>query len=239
MKISIPKRILYLSLSLCMIITILVFYGCGNNANVESKADKESERIVKSESLPYVAIYSRLTYEKFQEIRDDTYPVSYISINYARLGNYDQYNRAQEVSKLSLKATLRKRTGNPFTLFIDYDGYYYYVRLDVTPDIYESKKHTFSANEINAIFDYLEENDNEDYFFNGLEYTGLPQPYESPSVDFDDTENANQYVTIGFREPGTIYNEWAISKSMFADDPHPILQGLIDILEDDFISQFE
>ena len=232
---------IYRSVFIFSFLLLCIFsVNCGQNLNTDAKIDNDKRSVDLCESLPYVAIYSQLTYEKFQSVRADTDQIADISISFGYYKNYDQqYASAQEWMFLHMSASPTYRSGASLSTFTDIKGSYKYDRVDVTPEIHEKKKHVFSASAVNdLIFDYLEEDDNENYFFDGSEYTGLPQPYESPDIHIADMEHS-YFVTIAFREPGTIYNKWAISKSTDTENPDTILAGLIDILENDFIGQFE
>jgi hypothetical protein len=48
-------------------------------------------------------------------------------------------------------------------------------------------------------------------------------------------------LTISFRKPGNEPEEWVISKSVSVEDldNEPILAGLINIMETEFMSRFE
>ena len=227
-----------------VLIIVLIFVstiflsGCNNKEISDSHAQKGAAGSVrKIESLPYIARYTRLTYSHYMDIIADNYSISTVAIEYSTYKNFDQNNKAQEMSGLAMNAFINAN-GDLFNAHTTYKGVYQYFNL-VGEFQKLHLKHTFSSSEVNdLIFDYLEEGDNEDYFFDGSEYTGLPIPYEHEGGSFGECEG-DKYVIISFREPGTNHDRWAIYKSMFADDPHPILQGLIDILEDDFIAQFE
>ena len=238
MKLNQMKISLVLIVVFVLASTILI-PGCKNEEVPDSQLQTRTASIVNnSESLAYIARYTWLTYSHYQDIIADNYSISTIAIEYAAHKNYDQYNSPQEVTGLALNSNIG-RNGGLFSSHSIYKGDYQYYNLVGGGFDKLHLRRTFLSSEVNdLIFDYLEEGDNEDYFFNGNEYTdnNLPIPYEHEGGPFGEGDN---WVIISFREPGTVYDRWGISKSMFADDPHPILQGLIDILEDDFITQFE
>jgi len=96
----------------------------------------------------------------------------------------------------------------------------------------ENKEHSFS--EVNVIFNYLDKYN--DYFFNGDEFKGI-RLQDSGGVSPIFLKMKSHMIALQVNVPDDKPVVWLISKS--ADEPDPILQGLIDILEENFISQFE
>lgn len=96
----------------------------------------------------------------------------------------------------------------------------------------ENKEH--SLTEVNLIFDYLDKNSG--YFFNGDEFKGIRlQDIGTTSPIF--LERKTHMIAFQVNLPDGKHVIWLLSKS--ADEPDPILQGLIDILEENFIFQIE
>ena len=92
---------------------------------------------------------------------------------------------------------------------------------------------TFTAQQIEQhIITYLEQH--HEYFFDGSEYDGLDIPYESWGAHI---RGANNCFSLSIYEPENNFDAWTISKC--SDDPDPILQGLCDIMETNFMSVFE
>ncbi|MCD6217536.1 hypothetical protein J7L05_06720 [bacterium] len=202
----------------------------------DSNKDTSSNADVKYE-IDYA--YTPLTHVKFQDIRNSVDLFTAIDIYYKKSVNPDQNGHNQYLSRFYLDA------GGSFSIshyndISEYEGTLVY--RDLTVPIEKEKFKVFSKDDVNAIFDYLEAN--HDYFFNGNEYEGLEIPYLCQGINIC---NANYIFTLSFSDPYFLeeafqeqyFPAWAISKCIDEVYPDHPLYGLFELLEDDFISQFE
>ena len=111
----------------------------------------------------------------------------------------------------------------------------------VSPQTYRELHKDFDLTEVQSIFDYILDEDNEDYFFNNEEYDGLSIPYEV--MHHKPVCQGEMLILIEFFEPECFdrdYRNWAIFKCV---DEYPAegtpLYGLFQMIENDFITQFE
>ena len=100
-------------------------------------------------------------------------------------------------------------------------------------------KHEFTNMEVSAILDYISTPENRTYFFNGDEYEGLEIPYPHASIS-PPNKRFNFSLIFGEPQTGENYADWAIFKCV---DEYPApgtpLYGLYQMIENDFITQFE
>jgi hypothetical protein len=102
----------------------------------------------------------------------------------------------------------------------------------------DKKKHSFTQAEMNVIFNYLLAH--QAYFFNADEFDGLTLPYITSTqiikggkyefvLRFNDPECESLQYDLG----------WTISKAVDELTPDHPMYGLVRLIENDFISQFE
>jgi hypothetical protein len=186
-----------------------------------------------------LALYP-LAYEKYQQLLNSENQISEIWISYSMLVDNDPSGNSPPTSSKNLDMIVGKiRKAINFSSISEYKANYSYVNYSTGQNIADER--TFAPSNLEAIYDYLDEK--HQYFFNHDEFGNQP-------VIITDTIwlNPKKYsFTLAFFDPSDTSLEhdkaWVISKSSdnpsSQDDPDHILQGLIDILETNFISQFE
>jgi len=179
--------------------------------------------------------YSPLTFQKYSQIIEGNEPFTVISVKYGFDANQGDSNPEGNKS-LILSGGLYFRS-KYFNEITEIEGHL--MKVEQGTHIHHYDK-IFSVSDLDVILSYLETN--HEYFFNGSEYEGLDIPYVTYFPSF---KNEKYQFTFAIFDPIFVDSSytsehlpaWAISKCM--DEPDPILQGLIDILETNFISQFE
>ena len=104
----------------------------------------------------------------------------------------------------------------------------------------ERVRHTadFTPAQLELIYNYLDADQSRiDYFFSNEEFMGLDDPHDSQLGDVLDRYFG---FTLAFYKPDSDYYIWAISKCVddYPEQGTP-LHGLFEIIEDNFMSQFE
>ncbi|MFH1515592.1 MAG: hypothetical protein ABIG42_09055, partial [bacterium] len=203
-----------------------------NNLTIKSANDADIKSV-------YNFAYTPLTHAKFQDIRNNVDLFTAVNISYKKSVNPDQNGHNQFLSRFYLDAGDNFSSGY-YNDISEYEGTLVY--RDRTVPIEEEKLHVFSKDDVDAIFDYLAIN--QEYFFDGAEYEGLDIPYLSDGINIC---NENYTFTFSFSDPYFLeeafqeqyFPAWAISKCVDEVYPDSPLYGLFQILENDFISQFE
>jgi hypothetical protein len=206
----------------------------GKINNNTTKKDYAHDPAMNISNAPeYSGLYNRLEFNKFQSLRNSNDEFSTISIDYRELSDFDQYGEARLLKDLMID------TG--FASVSQYmnavSTYEVFLRIDSDqPYSVSNGEHSGSCDPelVNDIFNYIADPDNRSYFFNGDEFTGLQQPYHSRYTHIND---GNYIFVIAFGEPNESGREWAISKS--TDQPDEIWQGLIDIIDENFVGMFD
>ena len=236
--------IIYIILCHCLILSSL---SCSAATNSSAQDREQRFSMMKQDAVEskdefthnyskvcdYVGSYSALTFTKFQDIRNGSDTFSTISITYRDLSEYNQNGEPlqlrlldidngfagveQNINSIETYNVSLKRNCDP-SLQLE-TGYF---EADASPEL------------VNEVFDYISLPANQAYFFNNDEFEGLEQPYSAPRIWIDD---GNYIFVVSFSETTDLANDWVISKCI--DEPNEIWQGLIDILEENFISQFE
>jgi hypothetical protein len=171
---------------------------------------------------------SPLTYNKYASITNSNEIMSDIAINY-----FENDSGVIKVFSISGGLTTKRIYFNSIVSF-----HCSYSREDsnTSPPSCINSSDNFNKQEIQNLLDYITLNS--EYIFNQEEYVGLTIPYESEP--YIRVCKDNFIFALGFCEPGSATNVWAITKCMSErpQEGHP-LYGLIQILERDFISKFE
>jgi len=186
--------------------------------------------------------YSPLTKSTYNNIIDNKQMFDQLFIGYVKQYDFDQKGRAIRIEGLRIEPKDVK-IGIEFNSINEYSAIYEkkYRDLPHGPDNYKEKKKVFSKNEIDIILNYLERNS--DYFFNNKEFEGVNFPLETiVSPNLPSCEHYHYAFSLTIFEPSIndrsrLNHAWVIVKC--ADKPDPVLQGLIDIFENNFISKFE
>jgi hypothetical protein len=251
-KVSVPfleinMRILFSYILLFIVLIILP--SCRNNDEQNNSGSKQkntktitasSERADGGDEMPeYSSLFTPLTEQKFQDVRDADDQFTDIYIVWDRRLNPDSRGIPQLICRLYLYAGNMLNL-NSYDLVDNYEGNY--ITDDDTIPLTNEINHIFTKLEIDSIFDYLELN--ADYFFNNAEYNGAATHLSSGEMMC----NGNYTFTLMIGDPLFLnnswqeqyYPSWAISKCIdeYPAPEHP-LYGLFQILENDFIDEFE
>lgn len=247
------NSIKYFFIILCfMIINLLFFINCKNSSERDNLAEhrnsiKKHDKSVlildgysgKGATLQktYSADYSPLTNVILTSVLGNTQEFSNISILYSHSFNFNPESHSKDLLNLSLDAG----QFGVSNLYESVDNYYGSLSKEfqtTSPPVSDYLDKSFTKNEAQEIMNYIldpEHPERQQYFFSGDEYEGHETPYRSRGVHLC----AGYYIfTLAIYEPNKQTDAWALSKCCF-DEPDPILQGLINILENNFISQFE
>ena len=227
-----------------LFLMLFIMLSCNNQLPKET--EKANGIISKDASKIYRHKdgFSPLTYSKYNNIISNNDQFTDLDFTYARYLDPDPDGRPTKVDIFHLRAgdSLERCYFNSIN---EFDG-----ELNIWDNnipTKESYEKTFTVNDFNSILTYL--NNHNDYFFNGYEYEGLGTP---PILVGNLRFTTKKYnIALAFYDPSMLspggyhgYSPcWAFSKSSdhpeIPDDPDHILQGLIDIIETNFISQFE
>jgi hypothetical protein len=235
----------HLSLKLLAIIvfSFLIIIGLnGCNSNSKEKTTEKTANDTPEASTPtideYIADYSPLTREKFTGIRKDFEPFSTIVITFTNdieTSEPEEVGRENKVQELIIYAGV-PRGSISFSGIPSYKGFLE-QRLESQPSkvarVFEDvdSKVTFSTDEVNLIFNFMDSYP--DYFF-GLEtFKNLPIPFRSKKVHIGD---AGYCFTLAIYEPNSTNKAWVVNRCM--EQPDPVLEELIKLLQDNFIADF-
>lgn len=199
-----------------------------------NKNSKSKQSALKS---TYSADYTPLTLEILTSVLGNNQEFSYISILYSKSFNLTPESHSKDHLSFSLD-TGQAGTSNIYNSIVNYDSSLSKEFQTTNPPVSDYYEINFTVAEVQMIFDYIldpEHPERQTYFFSGEEYTGHNIPYKSPGVHIC---AGYQAFTLAIYEPNRQTDAWAISKCGFGE-PDPILQGLINIIETNFISQFE
>lgn len=186
------------------------------------------------EAPVYSMLHSRLDYNKFQSIISDNEQISMISFLYRDV----EYTQGGDLSKARRLSMGTGNAGVPqnFSSMGPYRSDYNISDFNTPPGPEEEYTRDIDAESVEEIFYYISLPENRTYFFNGDEYTGLQQPYPAPGR-FINNGDSDYTFALAFSEPNDSVNVWSISKG--TNEPDAIWEGLIDIIEEHIISQFE
>ena len=205
-----------------------------SNATEEKNATETKNEKIQKQHMEvglYYATFVPLTLNKFQAIRNNENDFSLISVRYKRRSNIDPNGHADHQQFFEFQAGFGG-TSRLWESIEFFEGGTYLIIKDITPKEGIGYSRIFTPEDIDLIFDYLE--DNHEFFFNNEEYNGLDIPYLSRGSHIG---QGNIKFSLIFLQPNDMPDAWAISKCM--DEPDAIMQGLIDILEEHFIDEFE
>ena len=170
---------------------------------------------------------SPLTHEMFLNIRNNITPFSFLYLVYQKDDGY--YVTQFQITAGSISNAYYM---NSFETFLG--GI---IKFHNNPITFEKHEHgkPFTYDDVSLILNYLEQNN--EYFFDGSEFSGLPIPYEStkPSVCM-----LNYNFILSFDDIDDGKDCWGIYKCLdeYPAPDHP-LYALFQLLEEHFISQFE
>ena len=213
--------------------------GCGKTEQPKEPKPKETVSSQTPTENEFFVEYSKLTKEKFADIRSGTTPFSSIMIVYTNdiesnePKELDQENKVQDL----VVFTGKKGGSENFESIIDYKGF-----LDERPASQPSKAATlsddidykviFSVDEVNLIYDFIDTYPN--YFYGNEKLNELKDSFISHKIHIDDE---GYCFTLAIYEAGSNTKAWVLSKCM--EEPDPILEELIKILQDNFIDDFK
>jgi hypothetical protein len=206
--------------------------GCENRSarpddHLSLEGVKKSQTAVIEENK-----YYPLTESILNEIRNGNQNHSLFNLEYETSTN--------EMDRLSFGFGYGNLRGDySFPSTSEFEGGLYRL-IDVEGSLSEkTDKKSFTFKEVSNLLDYISSNENKSYFFSGEEYDGKDIPYQS-ALSYPDVKKYN--LSIMFYKPKTDQNNecWAIFKCV---DEYPAqgtpLYGLFQMLENDFITQFE
>lgn len=205
---------------LILAIGIFIISGCQKNIERINLKNSSVENVIKF-TLEY---HSPLDAARFSAIINDTQHISGIGISYRKPWalfqcSYGEYKGNFLLSTINdYQGELLQTSGTP---------------LQTTADTLD-----FSASEVQDIFDYLSQNS--DYFFNGEEYEGIYPPPVEVYSSWTPLCSEQYIFCLQIGEPNEFDTSWTINKCVDEyPSPDSPLYGLFELLEDDFISQFE
>lgn len=182
----------------------------------------------------YHAEYTPLTLEVLQDIRNGNITFSEFRIIYSK--NFRRATGSGSINELELKAGPRWKE-HDYTVIDEFTGTY--IDKSVITGI-EPTKVAFTKAEVDSILDYIE--NNPVYFFNHEEFDGADE-YLSRfwGICYDVYTFSISIIKLE-RPPEDehYYYAWGITKCAEEyPEPDHALYELFEMLEDDFISQFE
>jgi hypothetical protein len=195
---------------------------CGHDSSTNiNRKSNEINNSPSTEAPGVQVVYSPLTYDKFVSIRSNNDQFAHIGIFYVFASEISDYRLLIQAGNFKTTRLLDSITS--------YKGSLY----DST--IYKHSETNFTPEEVDLILNYLEYEDNEDYFFDGSEYPYYPFESISPIIC-----NGNYKFCLEIIKPNSMKDAWGIHKCVdeYPAPDHP-LYGLFQLLEEHFISQFE
>ncbi|MFH1515945.1 MAG: hypothetical protein ABIG42_10860 [bacterium] len=168
---------------------------------------------------------SPLTHEKYLDLINGNDQMSQFIV--------DHFNASSSVTKVLNFAAGRVDQSNNFNTFDDFEGNYSWNSAN--PPSHENLNMNFTSEDMQPILDYIDAN--HEYFFDGSEYGGQPVVESLPTIRVC---QGKCLFALGFFEPNSYERVWAITKCVdeYPAPDHP-LYGLFQLLENDFIPQFE
>lgn len=240
-------KLIFVSILFAIIIFILC--GCGNghqpikNVNTESAMESNIpvNQIKTHQQLLLASRSTRysLSSQRFNNIRAGNELIRKSAVYYSTYLDPNQNGYVTEIRRIIIQLSYFGEEVSLNTIS-EYNAWFERIDLSVTPPSEQTGQAVISASDINTyIFDYLiASRDNIDYFFSGEEFNEVGDPYTGSTRHI----NPNDYaITLYFIKPGNVREEWVISKSTNAEDlaNEPILAGLVNIIETEFMSRFE
>jgi len=167
--------------------------------------------------------HSPLDAQRFNAVINDTQHFSDIGIWYSKPWALFRCGAGKYMGNLTLSE------------INDYQGEL--LQTSGTPLQSTADTHDFSAMEVQDIFNYLSQNS--DYFFYGEEYEGIYPPAVEAYSSWTPLCSDQYIFSLQISEPNQSDHLWTINKCVDEVYPDHPLYGLFELLEDDFISQFE
>ena len=241
-------KTLYHILLMFSLIGTLFLISCQNGSqDVEDTTNKNTEdkqlslqKDSAADTLPgHSNLFSPLTQQKVNDIRNAGSNFTDFEIFYYKAYNFDESGQPLEIQKVHFRSgdSFKVTTFNDISVFEGDLSHY-----DRSLPLMTEKTASFSKAEIETILNYL--NANASYFFNHDEYNGQPEYLAS----FDLMCRGNYEFALEIGDPiyfdqswhDPYFPAWAISKCVdeYPAPEHP-LYGLFQILENDFIDEFE
>lgn len=217
------QKIIYIILVFSLIIN---FSSC-KNQNAKTDITKKAHQ---SQLPQYSARYSPLTYGKFLAIRNNQDPLSKVDIDFKIILDPDQYGIFQNREELILQTyETDSLTLNYFEIYL---GDYNHEVDNANPPIELFLERQFTPSALDVLYNYLDAN--HEYFFN--------EQFDAFDTGYVHMCEAQYMFTIAFYEPTsgyeTSYNALAFSKCS-DNNPDSIYQGLINLIQTNYLSQFE
>jgi hypothetical protein len=233
-----------ITIMVCLIL-ILLSLSCSDNTEktrTEKHRDDHSKQNISNhdQSVDEVGnqkvLFMKLTYDKFQNIRNNNDSFREITIQYDYFLKENASGRNDEIRFFSLDGGSRNWDPKYFSSISEYKGSLYHV--DDTIHLEEGFSKDFTCSEVEDIYIYMDTY--HDYFFNHEEYFGE----ETVESDTRHMTSYNYIFTLYIFPANAMTNEydpcWVIEKGIDKyPSPDHILYGLFQMLENDFISQFE
>ena len=221
------------------LVTLSVFNLCAVGCTINNKElDTQTKPVIVNGQqkttigLSVSKYYSPLTYETLSSIRNGSLNYSSFTIYYKSTGT--GYNK--QFFTINYGNILGDFT---FSSVPNFKSEFNNMVEESGQMVDKFYKHEFTNMEVSAIFDYISTLENRTYFFNGDEYTGLEIPYPHASIS-PPNKRFNFSLIFGEPQTGENHADWAIFKCV---DEYPAegtpLYGLFQMLENDFITQFE
>ena len=211
---------LIMQLLLVLMLGICILSSCQKDIVKTNSGNQNSSNEIRS----IQEYYYPLTAEKFNAIINNTDHISGIVIYYSFSGALLSFavnspNRDNQFSDINnYQGELLKKSGSPLQS--------------------NAFSHDFSVSEIQDIIDYLSQNSA--YFFNGEEFEGKYPPRVLAISIFKPVCSGKYAFSLQITKPNQSEEEWTIQKCV---DEYPAegtpLYGLFQMLENDFITQFE
>lgn len=229
---------------------LMIITSCYQNTELKSSdgydgksedSDKSKSRqtddtvTAKSEASHDHMAFLPLEVTQFQNITSSSTPFSVLSLDYRHV-TIDQSGDKLTNSVIFSILYGRPRLPAYFNSVNELEGGL--IISDYENISEEIKNHTFTTSEINVIFNYLLAN--QSYFFNADEFDGLTLPYITSN---ERIVGGNYEFVLVFYDPECDSLQydlgWMISKATDELTPNHPLYGLVQLIENDFISQFE
>jgi hypothetical protein len=214
---------------------VFLFVNCACNSHTYKSSklitSKKEDYSSHSSNPGIQRIYSPLEYAKYTTILQNNLSFSQILIQYTH-----DYNWQYEILTINAELVHKNYTYSEIT---NYKGERSLITYGLNQNESSTSKTNFTAEEVAEIYNYLINEDNRDYFFNGCEYTGFyPPPVESCGGTLPLCKNKYNLSLI-ITQPDKQKEAWAIHKCVDALEPGHPMTGLVQLLEEDFISKFE
>jgi hypothetical protein len=243
------NKITLIILLIIYVIILLLIVSCSNAQTLSkdnaAKLAIMSDKPVKAGETHKTTILSSestrysLSQQRFNDIRAGNELIQKAAIFYSTYLDPEQCGHVSKMRRILIQLAYYGDEVNLNTIS-EYEVWFESIDLAVSPYEEITDEAVISASDINThVFDYLiASQDNIGYFFNGEEFDDFGDPHTSRTLHIIPD---NYAFTLIFEKPGNEHDEWVISKSVSAEDldNEPILAGLVNIIETEFMRSFE